>query len=56
MTEPEDCAAIPPLALEMVLAGEAPPGWLGERWARHIEGCPHCRARLAEARAAGERW
>jgi hypothetical protein len=55
MSEPRDCATIPPLAFELVLAGERP-GPHAAAWFLHIDGCPRCQGRLAEARAAGERW
>jgi hypothetical protein len=52
----ETCARIPPLAFELALSGEPPPGPHAEQWLRHIATCPACGARLEEARTAGERW
>jgi hypothetical protein len=52
----EDCPAIPPLALELILTGQAPPGPRMQSLVEHVQSCPRCAEKLAEGRAAGARW
>ena len=53
--DPKTSDHLPPLAFELLLAGTAP-GDPERRWREHLQGCPPCRERLAEARALGESW